>query len=93
MGLHRAPPEWGRPPISKEIIEILLRMAREKAAWCYDRIQGALANLGHRISDSTVAKILKEHGNSHETTRQHAGPLNRVQRLSLVLSQLLKDIK
>jgi hypothetical protein len=30
--------------------------------WGYDRIQGALANLGHKISDSTVANILREHG-------------------------------
>jgi putative transposase len=27
-----------------------------------NRIQGALANLGHRISDTTVANILKAHG-------------------------------
>jgi transposase InsO family protein len=30
--------------------------------WGYDRIQGALANLGHKISDQTVGNILKEHG-------------------------------
>ncbi|MCA9111420.1 MAG: integrase core domain-containing protein [Planctomycetaceae bacterium] len=30
--------------------------------WGYDRIQGALANVGYRISDSTVANILKQHG-------------------------------
>lgn len=37
-------------------------MARENPTWGYDRIQGALANLVHEISDSTVANILKEHG-------------------------------
>jgi transposase InsO family protein len=52
----------GRPPVSQEIIELLLRMARENPTWGYDRLQGALANLGHRISDSTVANILREHG-------------------------------
>ncbi len=30
--------------------------------WDYDRIQGALANLGHTISDQTVGNILKQHG-------------------------------
>jgi len=30
--------------------------------WGYDKIQGALANLGHKISDQTVGNILKEHG-------------------------------
>jgi putative transposase len=37
-------------------------MARENPTWGYDRIQGALTNLGLEISDTTVANILKEHG-------------------------------
>ena len=37
-------------------------MARENPSWGYDRIQGALANLGHQISDKTVGNILKAHG-------------------------------
>jgi len=52
----------GRPPLSREIIELILRMARENSSWGYDRIQGALANLGHKISDSAVANILRQHG-------------------------------
>jgi len=52
----------GRPPLSKEIVELVLRIARESPTWGYDRIQGALANLWHRISDTTVANILKIHG-------------------------------
>ena len=41
---------------------MILRFAREKSTWGYDRIQGALANVGYRISDQTVGNILKEHG-------------------------------
>lgn len=52
----------GRPPLSKEIVELVLRIARESPTWGYDRIRGALANLGHCISDTTVANILKTHG-------------------------------
>lgn len=37
-------------------------MARESPDWGYDRIQGALANLGYTISDQTVGNILKAHG-------------------------------
>jgi transposase InsO family protein len=37
-------------------------MARENASWGYDRIQGALANLGHIIAPNTVKNILKRHG-------------------------------
>ena len=37
-------------------------MARENRSWGYDRIVGALANLGYRVSDQTVGNILKRHG-------------------------------
>jgi putative transposase len=37
-------------------------MARENAGWGYDRIVGAVANLGHRLSDQTVKNILRRHG-------------------------------
>ena len=52
----------GRPPISDEVKQLVLRMAKENPDWGYDRIQGALANLGHNISDQTVGNILKAHG-------------------------------
>jgi hypothetical protein len=37
-------------------------MARENSGWGYDRIVGALANLGHQVSDQTVGNILRRHG-------------------------------
>jgi putative transposase len=52
----------GRPKVAKEIEELVLRMAKENPTWGYDRIQGALKNLGHEISDTTVGNILKAHG-------------------------------
>jgi putative transposase len=52
----------GRPPVTPEIVELVLRIAKESPTWGYDRIQGALANLGHRISDRTVGNILKAYG-------------------------------
>jgi transposase InsO family protein len=48
--------------VGEEIRQLVLRMARDNPTWGYDRIQGALANLGHEISDQTVGNILKEHG-------------------------------
>ena len=48
--------------VAQEITELVLRMARENASWGYDRIQGALANLGHIIAPNTVKNILKRHG-------------------------------
>jgi hypothetical protein len=52
----------GRPPVSREIFELVLRMAKENSTWGYDRIKGALSNLGHDISTTTVGNILSSHG-------------------------------
>jgi putative transposase len=52
----------GRPPISSELEALVVRMARENRGWGYDRIAGALANLGSVVSDQTVGNILKRHG-------------------------------
>jgi len=51
----------GRPRIPKEIEHLVVRMARENRSWGYDRIVGALANLGSTISDQTIGNILKRH--------------------------------
>jgi putative transposase len=52
----------GRPRMEKEVVELLVQMAQENPSWGYNKIQGALANLGHKISDTAIGKILKEHG-------------------------------
>jgi transposase InsO family protein len=52
----------GRPPIADEVQQLVVRLATENPAWGHDRLQGALANLGHVLSDRTVANILKRHG-------------------------------
>ncbi len=51
----------GRPRIKKGLEDLVVRMARENRSWGYDRIVGALANLGYTISDQTVGNILKRH--------------------------------
>src|SRR3979411_3357649 len=56
---HRAYP--GRPRVSPEVEALVVRFARENRGWGYDRIVGALANLGHAISDRTVGNILRRH--------------------------------
>jgi putative transposase len=57
---HRVYP--GRPPVAREITELIVRMARENCGWGYDRIAGALQNLGHRVSDQTVGNVLRRFG-------------------------------
>ena len=52
----------GRPPVTDEVVRLVLRFAKENRTWGFDRIQGALANLGHEISDTGVGNILKANG-------------------------------
>src|SRR5215467_6273429 len=52
----------GRPRVSAEIEELVVRFARENSGWGYDRIVGTLANLGCQVSDQTVGNILRRHG-------------------------------
>jgi hypothetical protein len=51
----------GRPRISPEVGTLVVWMARENRGWGYDRIAGALANLGYAISGRTVGNILRRH--------------------------------
>ena len=52
----------GRPRLRQVIVDLILRFAKENPSWGYDRIQGALANVGYHISDTTVGNVLKDHG-------------------------------
>ena len=52
----------GRPTVPPEVEALVVRMARENTGWGYDRIVGALTNLGHRLSGQTVGNILRRHG-------------------------------
>ena len=51
----------GRPSIDPEVEQLVVRMAKENSDWGYDRIVGALANLGYTLSDQTVGNILNRH--------------------------------
>jgi hypothetical protein len=52
----------GRPPVMGEIRALIVRMATENRGWGYTRIQGALANLNHKVSRGTIATVLRDHG-------------------------------
>jgi Family of unknown function (DUF5372) len=47
---------------AKKSRKLIIRMAKENRSCGYDRIVGALANLGHQVSDQTVGNVLRRHG-------------------------------
>ncbi len=50
----------GRPPLGRDIRELILRFARENPRWGYQRLVGELKGLGIVVSATTVRQVLRE---------------------------------
>jgi putative transposase len=52
----------GRPPIEREVRELIVRLARENTSWGYVRIVGELRKLGINVSATLVRSVLADAG-------------------------------
>ena len=52
----------GRPPLDRELQQLIVRLASENVHWGYQRIQGELLGLGMRVSATAIRTTLRRHG-------------------------------
>ena len=52
----------GRTKISKEIVDLVVRIAKDNKSWGHRRIRNYVVYLGYMVSNSSVQRILEDYG-------------------------------
>ena len=52
----------GRPPISRKIEDLIVRIASENPSWGYFRIEGHMKHLGYNVSRTTIGRVFARRG-------------------------------
>ena len=62
--------KYGRPQITDELRNLIIKIAKANRGWGSIRIQGQLKYLGYTVSHKTVSNILKKYGLEPEPDRR-----------------------
>lgn len=62
--------KYGRPQITDELRNLIIKIARANRGWGFIRIQGHLKYLGYKVSHKTVSNTLREYGLEPEPDRK-----------------------
>ncbi|MGW7008844.1 IS3 family transposase, partial [Streptomyces sp. NPDC054933] len=56
------PPSPGRPRLPEEIRDLIIRLGTENHRWGFRRVHSELRRLGHKVSPSSVRRVLRAAG-------------------------------
>jgi len=51
----------GRPRLSPDIEDLIVRLAKENPRWGYGKLEGELLKLGFQVSRTTIRNVLNRH--------------------------------